>query len=41
MEVIMLNLISFNQLASWHQTEKDINDETNNLMNEYFECLTE
>lgn len=37
----MHNLISFNQLASWHQTEKEIKENTDNLIAEYFECLTE
>lgn len=41
MEVIMHNLISFNQLAYWNQTEKEFGEESKSLINEYFECLTE
>ena len=41
MGVIMHNLISFNQLAYWHLTEKELEEDTNRLMNDYFECLTE
>lgn len=41
MEVIMHNLISFNQLAYWKQTESDIQESPNDLVAEYFECLTE
>ena len=37
----MHNLISFNQLASWNQTEKDFKEDKNQLMNDYFECLIE
>ena len=41
MEVIMHNLISFNQLAFWHSTKDYDEDEENDLIAEYFECLTE
>lgn len=41
MEVIMHNLISFNQLAFWHNTKDYDEDEENDLIAEYFECLTE
>lgn len=37
----MHNLISFNQLAYWKQTESDIQESPNDLVAEYFECLTE
>jgi hypothetical protein len=40
-EVIMHNLVSFNQLAYWHNmidTDKESEDD---LIAEYFECLTE
>jgi hypothetical protein len=39
----MHNLISFNQLSGWQHLEKTIDDfkENQDLMNDYFECLTE
>ena len=40
-EVMMQNLISFNQLAFWSQTQRELESDTDNLMNAYFECLTE
>ena len=41
MEVIMHNLVSFNQLAFWHNFEDHDKDKENDLIAEYFECLTE
>lgn len=41
MEVIMHNLVSFNQLAYWHNLEEHDKEEENDLIAEYFECLTE
>ena len=43
MEVIMHNLISYNQLASWGHLEKTINDYVNQeeLINDYYTCLIE
>jgi len=41
MEVIMHNLISFNQLAYWHNLEDRDKEKENDLIAEYFECLTE
>jgi len=43
MEVIMHNLISFNQLAGWNHLEKTIDkfNQQNDLINDYFECLTD
>ena len=41
MEVIMHNLISFNQLAYWHNLKEHDKEEENDLIAEYFECLTE
>lgn len=38
---MMHNLISFNQLASWTQTEKEFQEDKNQVINDYFECLTE
>jgi hypothetical protein len=38
MEVIMHNLISYNQLAYWHQTEKE---EKDTVISDYFQCITE
>ncbi len=42
-EDIMHNLISFNQLSGWQHLEKTIDEfkEKQDLMNDYFECLTE
>ena len=37
----MHNLISFNQLAYWHQTEKELEEDTDGLVADYFQCLTE
>lgn len=37
----MHNLISYNQLAYWNQTEQEIGEDIDSLMNSYFECLTE
>jgi hypothetical protein len=43
MEVIMHNLISFNQLAEWKHFEKQIDrsNEELDLINDYFNCLIE
>jgi len=43
MEVIMHNLISYNQLAEWKNFEKTIDrfNEQNDLINDYFNCLIE
>ena len=42
-EVIMHNLISYNQLAGWVKLQKTIDEftEQNELMNDYFNCLIE
>lgn len=40
-ENVMSNVISFNQLASWKQTQKEFENDTNFLINAYFECITE
>jgi hypothetical protein len=47
MEVIMHNLISFNQLAGWNQSVEElnrsldvVNDQTD-LVNDYYNCLIE
>ena len=40
MEVMMHNLISFNQLASWKKTEEELQKD-NDSISEYFECLSE
>ena len=37
----MHNLISYNQLAYWHPISKQTTEEDNELMEDYFECLTE
>ena len=39
----MHNLVSFNQLASWNNLERRIDEfiDEHELMNSYFECLTE
>jgi hypothetical protein len=47
MEVIMHNLISFNQLSGWCKNVKDINlslDKVNekcDIVNDYYNCLIE
>ncbi|NBP00140.1 MAG: hypothetical protein EBU90_08410 [Proteobacteria bacterium] len=43
MEVIMHNLISFNQLAAWKQLEPSVNEfiDQHELMNDYFNCMIE
>jgi hypothetical protein len=43
MEVIMHNLISFNQLAAWKQLEPTVNEfiDQHELMNDYFNCMIE
>jgi hypothetical protein len=47
MEVIMHNLISFNQLAGWGKNVKDLNqsldkiNEHSDLVNDYYNCLIE
>ena len=43
MEVIMHNLISYNQLAGWKQFEETVDrcNEQNELINDYFNCLIE
>jgi hypothetical protein len=42
-EVIMHNLISYNQLASWKQLENTLDEfiEQNELINDYYQCLIE
>jgi len=42
-EVIMHNLISYNQLASWNHLEKTINEyiEQDELINDYYQCIIE
>jgi hypothetical protein len=39
----MSNLISYNQLASWKQLEKTIDEftEQGELINDYYQCLIE
>ena len=39
----MHNLISYNQLAAWKNLENKVDDfiDQHELMNSYFECLTE
>jgi hypothetical protein len=43
MEVIMHNLISYNQLAGWEHFEETVerSNEQNDLVNDYFNCLIE
>ena len=43
MEVIMHNLISYNQLAGWTQFESTVEscNAQNDLVNDYFNCLIE
>jgi Trp operon repressor len=43
MEVIMHNLISYNQLAEWKNFEETVDrcNEQNELINDYFNCLIE
>ena len=47
MEVIMHNLISFNQLAGWGKNVKELNqsldkiNEQSDLVNDYYNCLIE
>jgi hypothetical protein len=43
MEVIMHNLISFNQLAAWKKLEPSVNEfiDQHELMNDYFNCMIE
>ena len=43
MEVIMHNLISYNQLAAWNNLEKTVDDfiDQHEIMNDYFNCLIE
>ena len=42
LEVIMKNLVSFNQLKKWSgPIQEDKNDYGLNDLNEYFECITE
>ena len=40
-EVIMHNLISFNQLAATKQSEEKIKDTKTDDVEQYFECLVE
>lgn len=40
-EVIVHNLISFNQLAATKNSEEKISDKTNTQVDEYFECLVD
>ena len=39
----MHNLISYNQLAAWNNLERSLDEfiDQHDLMNSYFECLTE
>jgi hypothetical protein len=37
----MHNLISFNQLAYWHNMESYDKENENDLISEYFDCLTD
>jgi len=37
----MHNLISFNQLAYWHEIEDEMAKDMNQAIEDYFECLTE
>ena len=39
----MHNLISYNQLAAWNNLERTLDEfiDQHDLMNSYFECLTE
>ena len=43
MEVIMHNLISYNQLAAWNNLEKTVDEfiDQHEIMNDYFNCLIE
>jgi hypothetical protein len=43
MEVIMHNLISYNQLAAWKNLENKVDDfiDQHELMNDYLNCLIE
>jgi hypothetical protein len=40
-EVIMHNLVSFNQLAYWYNMIDTDKENEDDLIAEYFECLTE
>ena len=37
----MHNLISFNELAFWHEFEDETKEDMNRAIADYFECLTE
>lgn len=37
----MHNLISFNQLAYWHNSENSMKEYEDDLISEYFDCLTD
>jgi hypothetical protein len=43
MEVIMHNLISYNQLAAWKNFETTVDEfiDQHELMNDYFNCIVE
>jgi len=41
LEIIMHNLVSFNQLAYWHEFENEQKEDMNRAITDYFECLTE
>jgi len=43
MEVIMHNLISYNQLAAWKNLETTVDEfiDQHELMNDYFNCIVE
>ena len=43
MEVIMHNLISYNQLASWNHLDQTIDKfiEETEVINDYYQCLIE
>ena len=41
LENIMHNLISFNELAFWHEFEDETKEDMNRAITDYFECLTE
>ena len=37
----MHNLISYNQLAGWNNNHPEVETETNDAINDYFQCLGE
>ena len=40
-EVIMHNLVSHNELASWKWDQKNTLDDISNQVSEYFQCISE